>query len=457
MLPSRGSFRPAPALRLARAALQKPSTPALSRQFGTALRGYDGSALHRKLKTTRIGPPLAHTTTSQQPVFSVRQHRYASTQLAPLSSTAPADASTLADVTATPVSLTGSDLLDIPEQIGFLKALGLEYGFGPTSLMQTLLESIYVYTGLPWWASIGLVALTVKLVLLKPAIDASENAQKMQDLQKDPRYRAAEAEMKAQLLTGNNLAMAEARLKTRRMQQKVGFKLWKNFVPMIQVPLGIGMYRVIRGMAALPVPSFETGGVLWFTDLAVADPYFVLPIVTGILMTVAMRIPIPYMSPQQQNMMKTFNLIMFPLSTVFTVFLPAGVQFYFLVTSALQLLQSYVLYQNSFRRWVGLRPLFKTAAESGDMSWQPPRVLDQHAPRVKTSQAAAPQSESMFASFRSTIDMAKAKFNDYSDKNDKDYAQKRAREYEEKRALEEKERIIARLQEKKRAKDSGYQ
>lgn len=30
------------------------------------------------------------------------------------------------------------------------------------------------------------------------------------------------------------------------------------------------------------VPSFKEGGALWFTDLTTADPYFILPIMSGL-------------------------------------------------------------------------------------------------------------------------------------------------------------------------------
>lgn len=240
---------------------------------------------------------------SLQTGFSLRQARNASTQ--PTTSTASAAAASspsaatdssvpLADLTATPVNLSGSDLLDIPEQIGFLKTLGLDYGWGPTSLMQTLLESIYVYTGLPWWGSIALLAVAIRLAILKPTIDASENVQKLQELQKDPRYVAATEQLKQVMVTGNYLAGAEARARVSLMHKEAGYQPWKNLINLIQLPIGIGMFRLVRGMAALPVPSFETGGTLWFTDLAVSDPYFVLPIITGLFVAQAMRVCAPW-------------------------------------------------------------------------------------------------------------------------------------------------------------------
>lgn len=60
-----------------------------------------------------------------------------------------------------------------------------------------------------------------------------------------------------------------------------GVKLWKLAIPMIQVPLGYGTFRLMKGMAALPVPGLEDGGFLWIRDLTLADPFFLLPICTS--------------------------------------------------------------------------------------------------------------------------------------------------------------------------------
>lgn len=249
------------------------------------------SVLRSTTTVGRIRNPAILAATSQSLLFSQRQTRNASTQ--PTASVPPsstADAADLTDFSGTPFNLTGSDLLDIPEQIGFLKTLGLDYGWGPTSLMQTILESVYVYTGLPWWASIALVAVAIRVALFKPTLIASENAIKFQELQKDPGYAAAMEEMKRLMMSGNHIAGASARAKVSLMNKKAGYSLLKNLYPMLQIPLGIGMFRLTQGMAALPVPSFETGGFLWFTDLAVSDPLFIMPIITGLLMAWSMRV-----------------------------------------------------------------------------------------------------------------------------------------------------------------------
>lgn len=203
------------------------------------------------------------------------------------------DASSLPDIAATPVTLTGSDLLNLPEQAGFLKTLGLDYGWGTTSLMQTCLESVYVHTGLPWWASICLVAVGARVVLFKPTLDAAENTQKMQELLKDPAYAAAQQTVKDAFGSKNPYPAMEARAKMNAMNRAKGYKLWKQLVPLIQIPIGYGMFRILRDMAAIPVPSMETGGLWWITDLTVSDPLFVLPILSGLLFIQALRVCTP--------------------------------------------------------------------------------------------------------------------------------------------------------------------
>jgi len=48
----------------------------------------------------------------------------------------------------------------------------------------------------------------------------------------------------------------------------------------LQVPIFISVYKGLNEMAELPVASMQTGGLLWFTDLTICDPYYALPIMT---------------------------------------------------------------------------------------------------------------------------------------------------------------------------------
>ncbi|EGO60972.1 mitochondrial export translocase Oxa1 [Neurospora tetrasperma FGSC 2508] len=452
MLPSRGLLRSTPALGLARASFKAPS----SRQFGTALPSSFPQG------SRRIGGPLGITATaaaSHQLLSSLRQVRYASTGpdaavAADAAAAAAAPASSPVDaVAATPVELTGSDLLNLPEQIGFLKTLGLDYGWGVTSMMQWLTEHVYVYSGLPWWATLAAVAAIVRVAIFKPSLGASQESQKMQDLNKNPKYAAIMAKVKeASFDTTKQNDLVKYRQDMALMTKNAGINYFKVFIPFIQVPIGFGMFRLIRGMATLPVESLETGGTLWFPDLTVADPYFALPIASACLFVASMRKPIPYMAPQQARMMKSMGLVLVPVSIFATAWLPAALQWYFLVSAIGQYFQASIFHLPAFRRWVGLpelvpggmrgpSPFAKAAAPSSTIQYVAPRTMDTTATPV--------DSGSILGDIKDSSNFVKEKLEDWKKKNDNTNIHSRAKEYEERRALEEHEAYLARLELKK--------
>jgi YidC/Oxa1 family membrane protein insertase len=49
-----------------------------------------------------------------------------------------------------------------------------------------------------------------------------------------------------------------------------------------QMPIFISFFVGLRRMANAPVDSFHTGGMMWFTDLTVCDPYYILPVITSV-------------------------------------------------------------------------------------------------------------------------------------------------------------------------------
>jgi YidC/Oxa1 family membrane protein insertase len=46
----------------------------------------------------------------------------------------------------------------------------------------------------------------------------------------------------------------------------------------------------LRGMASIPVPSLTDGGLYWFSNLAIPDPYFILPLMTSATMLLQMEV-----------------------------------------------------------------------------------------------------------------------------------------------------------------------
>ena len=60
------------------------------------------------------------------------------------------------------------------------------------------------------------------------------------------------------------------------------------------MPFFISFFLGIRGLANYPLESMMYGGILWFPDLSVADPYYVLPVFTAVTMFITMEVCISY-------------------------------------------------------------------------------------------------------------------------------------------------------------------
>ena len=175
------------------------------------------------------------------------------------------------------------------EHLGFLKEMGLDYGWGTTAFVETVLEHVYIYLGTPWWASIGITVLLIRAILFKSFIDAADISARRQIIK--PLEDPISARMKAAQGTRDKLAMQDAWKERRVLYKNAGIVGWKTFVPLMQLPLGFGVFRLIRGMASLPVPGFDNGGFLWVYDLTVSDPYYILPLVTSWAYYYAFKVP----------------------------------------------------------------------------------------------------------------------------------------------------------------------
>ena len=165
------------------------------------------------------------------------------------------------------------------EHLGFLKEMGLDYGWGPTAFVETLLEHVHIYAGTPWWASIAITMVMIRAALIKIYMDASDAGARNSSITS---YNAPLMERyKTAAVAKDVVAMREASTEMKELRKAAGIKYWKLFVPFVQIPIGFGTFRLMRGMASLPVPGFDTGGLLWIQDLTISDPTFILPAVTS--------------------------------------------------------------------------------------------------------------------------------------------------------------------------------
>jgi YidC/Oxa1 family membrane protein insertase len=206
----------------------------------------------------------------------------------------------------------------------------LERVFAPlTGALGWALEYVHAQ-GAPWWLSIAICTVVVRTILFPLTIRQVKSMRAMQDLKPDmDRIRAQYRD-------------------NRQRQQEEIMKLYQErqvnpfgscFPLLVQMPIFIGMFYVIRGFGDTH-PSFTSGGILWFQDLSAYDPFYILPVLSALTMLAASEITSKHIDPQQRWIMRT-------LPVVFTIFLltfPAGLFMYWITSNLVTLVQNYVIY-----------------------------------------------------------------------------------------------------------------
>ena len=179
---------------------------------------------------------------------------------------------------------------------GWLRDIGLDYGWGTTAMLERLLEYVHMYAGTPWWGSTLIVILIIRTVLLKLYFDSADTNTRYKLIKNieaplQERYKQA---MRTQDPAETKRVWSEM----NALRQSAGMKMWKQFVPLIQIPISFSLFRLQRGLCNLPAPGYEIGGFLWVKDLTMPDPYFILPIVQTVAFygTIAVRDEYPCLS-----------------------------------------------------------------------------------------------------------------------------------------------------------------
>lgn len=179
------------------------------------------------------------------------------------------------------------DISQIPKKIGYLKELGLDYGWGPSSMMETLFETLHIHGGLPWYGAAIAAAIIIRTLLLKPMFDASHMTAKAKAIK--PLLDPYKQRMTKCARENDTAGAMKAKQQIQVINQQYGVKMWKTAIPMLQIPFGFACFRVLRGMAELPVPGLENES-FWWLNSTMSDPYLILPMITSIALYFSIKV-----------------------------------------------------------------------------------------------------------------------------------------------------------------------
>ncbi|TNF54247.1 membrane protein insertase YidC [bacterium] len=218
-----------------------------------------------------------------------------------------------------------------PKQEEILKPFGvglehiIDFGFfSPIAKpIFWLLKLFYKVIGNYGWAII-LITIVIRIPFI-PLINKGQKSMK-----------------KLQVVQPQIAAMKEKYKNDPQRLQKETMELYKKHkvnpvggcLPMvIQIPVFFALYKILLQAIEIRNAPFA----LWIHDLAVKDPYYILPILMGLTMVIQQKMTPSGMDPKQAKLMMMMPIVF----TFMFLSFPAGLVLYWLVSNTLGIVQQY--------------------------------------------------------------------------------------------------------------------
>ncbi|CAL9244550.1 unnamed protein product [Arabidopsis halleri] len=240
--------------------------------------------------------------------------------------------------------ITDSTLQDVPAQAAAAVSevtLAAADSFFPIAALQHCIDMVHSFTGFGWWASIVVATILIRSSTVPLLIKQMKDTTKLALMR--PRLESIREEMQNKGM--DSVTMAEGQKKMKNLFKEYGVT---PFTPMkgmfIQGPLFICFFLAIRNMAE-KVPSFQTGGALWFTDLTTPDSLYILPVITGLTFLITVECNAQEgmegnpMAGTVKNVCRGFALLTVPMTMSF----PQAIFCYWITSNLFSLMYGLVI------------------------------------------------------------------------------------------------------------------
>lgn len=237
--------------------------------------------------------------------------------------------------------------------------LGFIWEFVIVKPMINLLLVFYSFLGHQTVLAVALLTFLFRMALTPLTLSQQKSARKQQDLQ--PKLREIQEKYK-----NDQERLAQEQMKLYR---ESGLNPLGGCLPLlIQLPLMIGFYQAItRTLAATPLellalpeliyrwlPRLSSliplrSNFLWM-DLALPDPYYVMPVLVGLTTFLQQKLMTPQSSDPQAQAMSQQMMITMPLFLGFiSMNYASGLSIYFLISNLVGIVQ-YYLFRRHYAR-----------------------------------------------------------------------------------------------------------
>ncbi|XP_067313236.1 cytochrome c oxidase assembly protein COX18, mitochondrial isoform X2 [Pseudorasbora parva] len=236
----------------------------------------------------------------------------------------------------------------------------------PVYLTEQLLVSAQQMTGLPWWASIACVTLTLRTAITLPlGIYQSIIIAKVEALQKEIAVLARQLRFEISVKAKEKgWSEKTCRFHFKKNLKRIVSELYvrdnchpfkASLLIWVQLPMWVCLSLALRnlslGMGHVPMAGLATGGALWFPDLTVPDSTWIVPVSLGLINLLITEIfALRQLEPSKfqkyvTHFIRGISLVMIPIAAT----VPSSMSLYWLSSSCVGLAHNLLLRSPRFR------------------------------------------------------------------------------------------------------------
>ncbi|THH07594.1 hypothetical protein EW145_g3267 [Phellinidium pouzarii] len=262
-----------------------------------------------------------------------------------IAATIPVDPTSASALSDSAVDVLSNVASTVPAmQYGDMSALGL-VSWSPAGFFPWLLEVTQVSTGLPWWGVIILTTVGVRIAVLPLIIRSQRSQGRLAPVQ--PLLAEARAKVEKARAAGDQMAMQQAMIHQHSILKKAGVNPLDAILTSItQVCVQIGFFFGLRRMCDAPVVQLQSGGFSWITDLTVADPYYISPMMNFALINlqlyVSRRDMLALGSPAAPHFLNGLRVLT-AISIPFMIYFPSALHMHFITSISFIAAQTLIL------------------------------------------------------------------------------------------------------------------
>ena len=218
-----------------------------------------------------------------------------------------------------------------------------------------VVKTFHEVSGLEYgWSIVG-VTLIMRLGLFPLMITAQRASSRMAHVQPELNQMRARYEAVGTPSRQDQQAFAN---KMRALFKRYEVNPLKAMIaPIVQLPLFMGMFFGLQKMDRIYPEELAGGGMLWFPDLTVPDPYYILPVLSGVTFLDMMELNKDQMTasnPAQGEIMLNVFRVMSIAMVPFLMTFDTSMLCYWTANNTLTLAQTAFLQQKPVRDALGI-------------------------------------------------------------------------------------------------------